>query len=95
MLVTQRHQFLKVTLLLEALQIASTLYHSPSLKSEKILRGVFRGKARVQELATKALFIQEKHANAVNQPIKYRKERKKIIFTLKSLRIMRWGKRVN
>lgn len=59
------------------LPIAPTLYHSPSLKSEKIQRGMFRGKGRVQGLATKALFIQGKTANAVNQLIKQRKERKK------------------
>lgn len=38
---------------------------------------MFRGKGRVQDLATKALFIQEKAASVVNQPVKYRKERGK------------------
>lgn len=61
------------------------LYSFPSLKSEKIQRGLLRGKGRVQGLATKALFIQGETANTVNQPIKQRKEREKNHFhTLKS-----------
>lgn len=59
MWVTHRHRDLKETRVLGTLWIALTLCHSPWVKSEKIQTGVFRGKGRVQDLATKALLIQE------------------------------------
>lgn len=71
---------------------AFSLCHSSSQRLEKTNRDCLEGKGRIGVLATKALFVQEKSTNTFNQFLKYRKE-KKIIFTFKSPRIVKWGKK--